>query len=230
VARHVNIHIGLPKTASTALQRGLAAHQQTLASIGAVFPTMSGRPDQRGAIADLQLRHTQRGSSNSAAHAKISRRADVGSWEDLVAAVRTASDTALVVDEQLSSMPTFLAQRVVAELTDSSADQARVVLVVRPLSKLLASAYAQLALDTVVPSFDTWVRVWLRARLQRFGTNTAGEWTDGFQVARTWGATKAEVFCVHYRPTLLSTGTNYSRPWGWPRLLIGSPFREPIRR
>ena len=199
VAPRVYIHIGQPKTGSTALQKAMAAHPRELATAGVIYPVADGREDHRGEIADLLVPRTTPTDINRPGHARLVRDAVPGSWERLVERVATADRQAVVSDETLSGMPLAAAQRVVSDLTTRSPERATVVLAVRPVSDLLASVYAQLTQDTLVPGFEMWTRTWLRARVRHTAFDKTVDWTDGFRVAGLWKATGAEVVCVEYR-------------------------------
>ena len=200
VAQRVYIHIGQPKTGSTALQKALAANPGLLGSAGVLYPVAEGCEDHSGEVADLQSRRITPTARNSTGYARLVRRTVPGSWERLVQRVTSAEDHVVVSDETMSSLPVASVRRVVDDLTAGSPDRATVVLVVRQLSDLLASAYGQLAQDTLLPSFELWTRAWLRSRMHRPESDTSNDWTDGFRVARAWMTTGAEVVCVKYQP------------------------------
>ena len=66
MATHVTLHIGLPKTGTTALQHALAGNAASLASAGVAYPVADGRKDHSGEVADLKLALTTTGTPNQA--------------------------------------------------------------------------------------------------------------------------------------------------------------------
>lgn len=199
MAQHLFLHIGQPKTGSTALQKALAAHPHQLAAAGVVYPVADGRYNHCGEVADLQVGRTKPTAGNTAGYARLLRQAVPGSWERIVGRVTSSGDNVVLSDETMSSLPRAAAERVVGDLTRDSRIRATAILVVRPLSDLLASAYAQLAQDTLLPGFEVWTRAWLGTRLRRPESDSSNDWTNGFRVARVWQSTGAEVVCVKYQ-------------------------------
>ena len=198
LATHVTLHIGVPKTGTTALQHALARHSAALASAGVAYPVADGRKDHSGEVADLKLALTTTGTPNHAGYARLLRTARPGSWEPLVQRVRSIEGRALISNEALSGLPAPIPARIINELTDDQPENARVVLVVRPLSTLLPSSYGQMARDRLVPSFEFWAKAWLHTKIRQIAAPRMDDWTDGFLVARNWGANGAEVICVQY--------------------------------
>lgn len=199
VSQCVYLHIGQPKTGSTSLQKALAAHPDQLAAAGVFYAVSQGREDHHGEIADLLLGPLTTAATHPNFHARLLRDAVPGSWERLLERLAVSEMSPVISDETMSEMPSWVVRRVVNDLTADAPDRAKVVLAVRPLSDLLPSAYAQLAQDVLVPSFEMWTRTWLLARTRRLFRDTDVDWTNGYRVAQVWAASGAEVVCVEYR-------------------------------
>lgn len=198
MAAQVTLHIGLPKTGTTAIQRALAGRPEALRSAGFTYPVAEGRHDHCAEVADLKLQFATPQTPDDQGYSRLLRRARPDAWRDLVRRVRSTDERVLISNEAMSSLPASMAARIIDQLTGQRPKLARVVLVVRPLSALLPSAYGQMAQDTVVPSFELWTRAWLHTKIRQLESPTMDDWTNGFSVARNWSASSAEVVCARY--------------------------------
>lgn len=136
------LHVGPHKTGTTALQSALQHGREDLKLQGVWVPQWgNGLEEARGALA--------------------SDPADPGraKWHRLLARVEQAGDQrAVVSSEFLSDADTEAAARVVGDL---GGDRVHVVITLRPLVKLLASSWSQLARNRNNPPYEEWLHLTL---------------------------------------------------------------------
>lgn len=124
----VLLHIGPYKTGTTAIQRSLHQHRADLAAHGVVYPGSS--PRQRRA-SWAAVGRSPRGAEPVA----------MAAWRRMLREVEEASAQRVVVSsEDFTSAPPEAVQGIVQDL---GADRVHVLMVVRPLDKLLPSSWQQ---------------------------------------------------------------------------------------
>lgn len=193
----VAIHIGQPKAASTSLQHALADARGVLARHDIHYPLRDGAVDHIAEVADLQLRWIRPRPDNSRGYSRVANRAVPGSWDELVDRTRALPGHVVVSNEALCDFAPAAARVVVQSLSGGHADKVVVVLVIRPLADLLPSMYAQVARDTVVPAFETWLRATLALHLSGRSREHSW-WLYPAPVVDAWRCAGAEVRCVPY--------------------------------
>ncbi len=136
-AGSVLLHVGPPKTGSTAVQGAFRQAKSDLEVIGVRCPGKERRA--KTPLADL-LRGDGRGS-----------------WARFTAAVgRRAADRVWVSNEDFAAVPAQVAARAVDDL---GGDRVEVVYVVRPIDKLLPSQWQQrVRRSRSAPTYDDWLR------------------------------------------------------------------------
>jgi hypothetical protein len=140
----VLLHIGPYKTGTTAIQRSLHQHRADLADHGVLYPGSS--PRQRNA--------------SWAAVGRSPRGAEpvgMGAWHRMLREVEEAGAQRVVVSsEDFTSAPPDAVRSIVEDLGD---DRVHVVMVIRPLDRLLPSSWQQRvksARETL--TLDEWLR------------------------------------------------------------------------
>lgn len=195
------LHVGQAKAASTSIQLALTAARPTLARHGISYPD-TGRPHHTAEACWFMSNHGFPAAKTLLVFAAESRRlAASGSWEALVASVRTAQST-IISSEYFSNFGPSLAQAAVDSLTQGQRSHARVVIVARSASTLLPSLYAQTAIDFALPSFETWVRMHLSrmaAAVRQDGSPLGSG--DPETLATNWSQT-APVRVVEFDPPI----------------------------
>lgn len=192
------LHIGLPKAASTSLQESLAAIRPQLADHGIAYPH-TGRPDHHAEAAWFVTKHEAYGANTSPyVAATIQQLATSADWDSLRHSVHDWPTT-IVSSERFSRFGPTMAAAALASLTNGHADLARVVIIVRPVSRLLPSLFAQTAMDFPLPSFEAWARLQLRGLLLASTTanNTRNHHLDADGLVATWREV-APVRVVHF--------------------------------
>jgi hypothetical protein len=199
MADTVAIHIGQPKAASTALQRTLSDARIALAQHDIHYPLRDGATEHIAEFADLLLQWIRPGSDNTRAHARMAHIAVPGSWEALKARTRDLRGHVLVSDETLCEFSSGAANHVVSSLSEGRPERVAVVVVVRPVHGLLPSIYGQMARDSVLPSFENWLRASLAMRLSARAGAHDEHWSALVpNVVDIWHSTGAEVRMVPY--------------------------------
>ena len=136
------VHIGPPKTGSTALQVAMSRAREEMATHGAYYP--AGPYRRRRAIWALGLPGRPPGMT-----------VPIGHWERLVEEVRAAGDVrACVSDENFGRADSAIAGRIVRDL---GRDRVHVVAVARRLDRYLPSKWQERVKWGVVKSFDAWL-------------------------------------------------------------------------
>lgn len=150
------LHIGPPKTGTTAVQSAFAQARDVLPEQGVHYAGPGSRP--REAVAALTRR---KGDPETSA------------WDDLVQEVRAAGDLRVVIsNERFATSDRETAARAVADL---GGEQTHVVMVARPLDALLPSQWQQrVRKRRGMISYDDWLRIVL------------GETPDGEHFEHFW--------------------------------------------
>jgi hypothetical protein len=131
LGRRVILHVGLPKTGTTYLQKLFAANRSALAEQGIYYPGEPGEPSQTMAAWDLR--------GQRARGAKDTRQ--VGQWDALCTAVQsTPLPTALISAETLSALTRRQAAHAVNGFPDHDV---HVVVTCRDVGRVLVSAWQQ---------------------------------------------------------------------------------------
>lgn len=155
------VHIGLPKTGTTAIQGALAAARPRLAVQGVVYPGEERNHfSGAAALVDLQV-GAEWGSSQP--YTSNDR------WDALMATLATTrrpSDRTVISAECLIVATTAQIERVVADL-----GPARVVVTVRPLERALPATWQQQLRRGQRVDLETWARSLLEEQ------RGWGEWT-----------------------------------------------------
>ena len=197
MADTVAIHIGQPKAASTALQHALSDARVVLAQHDIHYPLRDGATEHIAEFADLQLQWIRPGSDNTRGFARAVHNAVPGSWEALKTRTRDLRGHVLVSDETLYEFSSGAANHVVSSLSEGRPERVAVVVVARPVHGLLPSMYGQMARDSVLPSFETWLRASLAMHLS--ASARYEHWSAVVpHVVDVWRSTGAEVRTVPY--------------------------------
>lgn len=140
------VHIGPPKTGTTAIQQAFATVGDGLHEHGAHYAA-GGESRPRAAVAGLLRSATEPGDA----------------WRELAREVSSAGDWRVCVsNEMLARCDDARAARVAAELGD---EHTHVVMTARPMEKLLASQWQQrVRKQARMVSYDDWLRIVLADR------------------------------------------------------------------
>ncbi|MFM7824556.1 MAG: hypothetical protein ACKO8K_00535, partial [Candidatus Limnocylindrus sp.] len=139
----VLLHIGPPKTGTSALQGACHACRDEMRAQGVRY---AGRTQQSGraAYAVLGREHPTLGEAPSAHH-----------WKRLVSEVRTAKEPRVFVSSEFfAGADDAQIARIVREL---GGDRVHVALTLRPFSRILASRWQQNVQEGARYSFDQWL-------------------------------------------------------------------------
>lgn len=143
------MHIGPHKTGTTALQHCLAAARPALARQGVIYPGADAQ-HRLGALAVT----SSRGMSGS-------RRAVLRDWDRLVADVGAVSSNRVVVSaEVFDEADDAVVRKVVNEL---GGERVQVVMTLRPLAKILPSAWQQMIKNRLRLTYPEWLEIVLDA-------------------------------------------------------------------
>jgi hypothetical protein len=144
----VLLHVGPHKTGTTAIQGAFFQARAELAKIGVIYPG-KGRQHQMPALA-LTGGTGLRGD----------REATMADWDRLVGFVRDAADQRVVVSSEFFDECTDeMAQKVV---DDFGADRVHVVVTLRPIAKILPSAWQQYVRNGLRRTYDEFLDGMLR--------------------------------------------------------------------
>ncbi len=139
----VLLHIGPPKTGTSALQGACHAYRDAMRAQGVRY---AGRTQQSGqaAYAVLGREHPTLGEAPSAHH-----------WKRLVSEVRTAKEPRVFVSSEFfAGADDAQIARIISELGE---DRVHVALTLRPVSRILASRWQQNVQEGARYSFDQWL-------------------------------------------------------------------------
>jgi hypothetical protein len=138
------VHIGFDKTGTTSLQGAFHADRERLRGLGVVYPGTEPYHKSAG-IAVTQAR----GNTGDEA-------VTMGDWRALTNEVRAARrERVFVSSEWLCRATDAQAQRAVGGL---GGDRVHVVATLRPLAKILPSAWQQYVKDGFTGDYDSWLR------------------------------------------------------------------------
>ncbi len=167
----VLLHIGPPKTGTTALQQSMAAARSSMKSQGVLYP---GKKFSHWTPSCSAL-----GISTTAHPSDPPVPPEV--WEKFTARVARRKDRAVVSSEQFADAEPDLAAKIVADL--GGRQTVRVLLTLRPLALILPSSWQQSlksgapkplpgplrhAKSRVVKPYDTWLRETLEGKNSTF--------------------------------------------------------------
>ena len=137
------VHIGFPKTGTTALQSALEVARDRLNALGVVYPG-TGRYHKEASIAAVGARPRIGEPIPGQRH-----------WDALVREVREAGDRRVIVSsEWFCEADDEAARRVVEGL---GGDTVHVVVTLRPLAKILPSSWQQYVQNGLRRSYDGWL-------------------------------------------------------------------------
>jgi hypothetical protein len=138
------VHIGFPKTGTTSVQFALASARAQLPAHGVVYPGKARYHKEAGIY--LAQATPRRGD----------RPADEADWTKLAAECnRARQDRVIISSEWLSETPTAGIERLVHDL---GADRVHVVATLRPLVKIMPSAWQQYLQNGNRIPFERWLR------------------------------------------------------------------------
>ncbi|HVT22443.1 MAG TPA: hypothetical protein VHE57_13765 [Mycobacteriales bacterium] len=161
------VHIGFDKTGTTGLQRALHADRERLREHGVVYPGTHWYQKTAGiAITEAQ------GNTGDAP-------VTMAAWADLLAEVKAAGAArVLVSSEWLCRATDRQARRVVRDL---GGKRVHIVATLRPLTKILPSAWQQYVKDGYAGEYEEWLR------------GTLSDPTPGFPTPWFWARHRHEV-------------------------------------
>lgn len=129
--RHgVLLHVGPPKTGTTALQTSLAAARETLLEQGFSYPGR-GRSTQHGKAAGALLGRRMAGRQEVE---------PIGTWQRLTRRVAAREDRAIVSSELFADLT---ADHIPSAVTGLGGDDVHILITLRPLESLLSSVWQQ---------------------------------------------------------------------------------------
>lgn len=139
------LHIGIPKTGTTALQQAAAAQREVLLSHGVRYPGQRG--NHREPVAALMQRHLgwRRGGSTPG------RR----EWQALLAEIEADPDRRILLSHEFAAEAD---DATVRRFRDELGPRLHVVVTLRPLAALLPSAWQQHVKSGYRRPFDAWLR------------------------------------------------------------------------
>ena len=213
----VYLHVGLPKTGTTSIQRALTAHASDLAAVGVLVP--GGRHiEQRRAAYDL-IGLRQAGDDGPV----------TGAFERLVAEmVAYQGNTIVFSEEGLAAARRRHARRLVDALAPH---RVHVVLTVRDLARLLTSAWQQ---SVVMGRGEDWPEYLASARDPAHGTISVATkfWLkhDITRVLDVWGtvAPPERVIVVTVPPELGAAAATYVERLSAITPVIKPPALQPV--
>ncbi|HVT63639.1 MAG TPA: hypothetical protein VHD81_00610 [Mycobacteriales bacterium] len=138
------VHIGFPKTGTTSIQRSLHQARDEMRGLGVSYP-------------GTDRYHKMPGIAITQAPGRLGDRpADERDWIELVDEVRREQSRRVIISsEWLSQATDEQAQRVVDDL---GGDRVHILATLRPLAKILPSAWQQYLQNGVRVDYDTWLR------------------------------------------------------------------------
>jgi hypothetical protein len=139
------IHIGPPKTGTTALQSAFHANRPSLEEQG-VHYAGQGRHPMTSVLAGIQ--HTSPWTENKKPPSRLN-------WDRLLADIRGSKAERVVLSSEFfaDASPEAI-RRVVDELDP---DRVQVVVTLRPLARIMPSQWQQFVQNQLIQDFDSWV-------------------------------------------------------------------------
>ncbi|HVV75000.1 MAG TPA: hypothetical protein VHC43_03115 [Mycobacteriales bacterium] len=138
------VHIGFDKTGTTSLQGAFHSDRERLREHGVLYPG-NERYHKSAGIAITNAR----GNTGDAP-------VTMGAWRDLVSEVKAARSSRVFVSSEWLCRATDEQARLVVR--GLGGDRVRVVATLRPLSKILPSAWQQYVKDGYVGDYESWLR------------------------------------------------------------------------
>lgn len=147
----VLVHIGVPKTGSTAIQQSMTASRATMAEQGVVYPDLGGSNHYVAALTVLR---------RSATYDKQAP-VDDTRWRTLMQAVADRPQAAKVIlsAEILCEAGPEIVQRIVADI---GRDRVRILLTLRSLESLIPSTWQQYVKAGSSFEYESWLRDMMR--------------------------------------------------------------------
>jgi hypothetical protein len=138
------VHIGFPKTGTTSIQRALHQARDQMRGAGVLYP-------------GTDRYHKMPGIAITQAPGRLGDRpANDSDWTELADEVRREQDRRIIISsEWLSQATDEQVQRVVDDL---GGERVHVLATLRPLAKILPSAWQQYLQNGVRVDYDTWLR------------------------------------------------------------------------
>lgn len=168
----VLLHVGVPKTATTAIQTCLAASRPELLERGVLYP--GRKPNQHAAIRRLI----------TALDADPDESPDTTAWNRIARAVRRHDGRSCVSDEFAAVASPRAARRIVEDL---GGDGVHVVITLRPLEQLLPSMWQEDLKHGVTTALGPWLDDVARGpRPERGDAHLFWYVHDHLNVARNW--------------------------------------------
>jgi hypothetical protein len=143
----VLLHVGPHKTGTTALQYAAAFRRDELAAAGVVYPARGKQTHHSRAAMSIAGRYW--GWKNDGGEKQT-----IEAWDSLVEQVAAAPDRAFVSSEFFDELTGELITKAIDEL---GRDRVHVVVTLRPLSKILPSAWQQHVKSGLSRPFDLWL-------------------------------------------------------------------------
>ncbi|MFT4123690.1 MAG: hypothetical protein QM635_07660 [Microbacteriaceae bacterium] len=170
------LHIGPPKTGTSAVQSGLHNSRPALERHSVLYPSDSRHP--RSAFAAVAFDPMP----------EICTTADLAVWQQMAERFRASTHRHTILSsESLANASDVTARRIVDEL----GGELQVVITLRPLATLLASRWQQLVQDYFLESYDEWLHELFDEPEQR----GSQRFWNAFRIdglVRRWGAIVGE--------------------------------------
>jgi hypothetical protein len=226
------VHIGFDKTGTTSLQGAFHRDRDRLRALGVIYPG-SERYHKSAGVAVTEAR----GNTGD-------RPVSMRDWEDLVADVAAAPAEArvFVSSEWLCRATDEQARRVVTEL---GGPRVHVVATIRPLAKILPSAWQQYVKDGFTGDYESWLRgmlleppyqqptpwFWIRHSHEKVLARWAGLAGAGQVTAIVVSETDRELLLRQFEALLaLPDGTLAAPPESKQNASLTWPEAEMLRR
>ncbi len=169
------LHIGLPKTGTTTLQRGAAVNRATLAEHGVCYP---GRQfNHRDAVAALMQRPLGWRDRGAALHGRKV-------WDRLLAEVEATDAARVFISHEFACESDDRQARRFADAL--GADRLHVAVTLRGFADLLPSTWQQFVKSGYTSSFEWWLRQVLGDRGKLRTTPTFYPRNDQAAIVRRW--------------------------------------------
>jgi hypothetical protein len=166
------LHIGPPKTGTTAVQSALFRRQAELAQYGVAYP--GRRRHERAAVSAVALEWAPPGYAGD-----IEKH-----WRRLTDEVRTSTADRVVVSSEIFAVaPDSRLARIVGDL----GGPLQVVITIRPLALMLPSQWQELVQNLEVLDYDSWLRR-LLVDPGTHGTESLWRQTRVDRLVERWGA------------------------------------------